>query len=145
MPEISLCANAGSIHEAMTFLREHLSEEYDSLRTYVELAVEELLVNVASYAYGDDAEKQSNHGKLILGCRWVNMDGQRQFCVWLRDWGKPYDPFSSQTPDTSLSLDERKIGGLGIHLIKHVSSHYVYRGSDGSNVVELFFKTDGQT
>ena len=71
------------------------------------------------------------------------MDGHDQFCVWLKDWGRPFDPFrEADIPDTSLSVDERNVGGLGLHLIKHVSNHYIYSGSDGSNTVELYFKAD---
>ncbi len=81
----------------------------------------------------------------MVGCRWVNMDGQDLLCVWLRDWGRLFDPFRNVvTPDTSLGVDERNVGGLGVHLVKHVSSHYVYSNSDGSNTVELFFKADAE-
>ena len=140
MPEVTLRADVDCIPEAMGFLRQQIGDNADML-THVELAVEELLVNVARYAYADgEAGNSANVGKLVLGCRWVNMDGQDLFCVWLRDWGRLFDPFRSvDTPDTSLGVDERNIGGLGVHLVKHISSHYVYSGSDGSNTVELFF------
>ncbi len=141
MPEVTLRADVDCIPEAMQFLRQHLEGKHEEILTHVELAVEELLVNVARYAYADgEAGNSANVGKLVLGCRWVNMDGQDLFCVWLRDWGRLFDPFRSvDTPDTSLGVDERNIGGLGVHLVKHISSHYVYSGSDGSNTVELFF------
>ncbi|MCR5814010.1 MAG: ATP-binding protein [Desulfovibrio sp.] len=141
MPEIVLPASQKSLGQALDFLHKHLGEDHRQMQTHVELAVEELLVNVASYAYGNVEEpKHAKHGQVVLGCNWVNMDGIRQFCVWLRDWGKPYNPFNYETPDTSLSVEERKLGGLGVHLIKHVSNHYVYCEADGSNTVELFFK-----
>ena len=148
MPEITLPAVVDSVRDAMGFIRRHLGEQHGIMRTYVELAVEELLINVASYAYaGDDGARQGSNGdgKLVLGCRWVNMDGQDQFCVWLRDWGRPFNPFRSVcTPDTSLSVEERNIGGLGVHLVKHISSHYVYSGADGSNTIELYFRADAE-
>ena len=147
MPEITLPAVVDSVQDAVGFIRLHLGEQHDVMRAYVELAVEELLVNVASYAYaGDGARHGSNGGdKLVLGCRWVNMDGQDQFCVWLRDWGRPFDPFRSvRSPDTSLPVEEREIGGLGVHLVKHISNHYVYSGADGGNTIELYFRADGK-
>ncbi|MBQ7607712.1 MAG: ATP-binding protein [Desulfovibrionaceae bacterium] len=141
MPEITLSATVQSIPEAMAFLKENLGADYESLGTHVDLAVEELFVNVASYAYKSDAYRQSDRVDTIcLGCRWVNMDGHDLFCVWLRDWGAPFDPFRVKKPDTELTLDEREIGGLGVHLVKHVSKHYVYSGADGSNTVELYFQ-----
>lgn len=142
MPEITLHASLESVHAAMAFVRGQLGERHADILTHVELAVEELLVNVAHYAYaGVESTGHADFGKLVLGCRWVNMDGDDQFCVWLKDWGHPFDPFrEADTPDTSLSVEARNPGGLGLHLIKHVSSHYVYSGSDGSNTVELYFK-----
>ena len=145
MPEITLHADVDCIPEAMGFLRQQIGDNADML-THVELAVEELLVNVARYAYADgEAGDTANTGKLVVGCRWVNMDGQDLFCVWLRDWGRLFDPFRNVgTPDTSLGVEERSIGGLGVHLVKHISNHYVYSGSDGSNTVELFFKAGAE-
>ena len=143
MPEISLPATKDSISQATAFIHEHLGDRYAKLLTYVELTVEELLVNVASYAYDKDIGKDHpKHGQLVLGCRWVNLDGHKHFCVWLRDWGRPFDPFCVEQPDTSLPVEERKTGGLGVHLVKHISSHYIYSGTDGSNTVELFFRVD---
>ena len=144
MPEVTLRAAVDSIQDARKFLRQHLEGETENMVAHVELAVEELLVNVASYAYADGVvANNANFGKLALGCRWVNMDGHDQFCVWLRDWGRPFDPFrGADAPDTSLAVDKRTVGGLGVHLVKHISSHYVYSGSDGSNTVELYFDVD---
>ncbi|MBQ9405875.1 MAG: ATP-binding protein [Desulfovibrio sp.] len=144
MPEIILDAAVDSIQDAMGFIRRHIGDQFANLRMHVELAVEELLVNVASYAYSEEsASKAPNSDKLILGCRWVNMDGNDQFCVWLRDWGRPFDPFrEARKPDTTLNVEDRNLGGLGVHLIKYVSNHYVYSGADGSNTVELYFKAD---
>lgn len=144
MPEITLRADVGSVKEAMQFLRKQLGGKHVGMVSHVELAVEELLVNVANYAYTDGVGAHTvNSGMLVLGCRWVNMDGRDQFCVWLRDWGRPFDPFrGASTPDTSLAVDERRVGGLGIHLVKHFANHYTYSGSDGSNTVELYFGAD---
>ncbi len=146
MPEVTLHADVDCIPEAMEFLRQQLGGDHADMLTHVELAVEELLVNVARYAYADgETGDTANTGKLVVGCRWVNMDGQDLFCVWLRDWGRLFDPFRNVgTPDTSLGVEERSIGGLGVHLVKHISNHYVYSGSDGSNTVELFFKAGAE-
>ena len=44
------------------------------------------------------------------------------------------------TPDTSLSAEDRPIGGLGVHLVKNVSAHHCYSGDDGTNTIELYFQ-----
>jgi len=136
MPEVSFNASRENIPSALEFVRQYLGCAYNSIGSYVELALEEILVNIISYAYGD-----SNKGTFLLGCRWVSMDDVDQFCLWVKDWGKPFNPFQSvEKPDTTLSVDERDVGGLGVYLVKRVSSHYIYCESDGSNTVELYFR-----
>lgn len=140
MPEINLPASIESIQKATDFLRAHIDEKRSVILPYVELAVEELIVNVAQYAYPESKEKKDSEKTLNIGCRWVNMDGEDLFCVWLRDWGIPFDPFRSvATPNTDLNIEERQIGGLGVHFVKHLSSHYIYSDSEGSNTIELYF------
>ena len=131
----------------MAFLREHLADGHEDMLGFVELAVEELLVNVVNYAYagadGPDAtlSDQAKWGMLELGFRQVSMDDVPYLCVWIRDWGAPFDPFlEAPEPDTSLDVDERPVGGLGVHLVKNVSAHHCYSGTDGENTIELYFK-----
>ena len=53
----------------------------------------------------------------------------------------PFDPFlEAPKPDTSLDIEERPVGGLGVHLVKNVSAHHCYSGTDGENTIELYFK-----
>ncbi|MBQ7457135.1 MAG: ATP-binding protein [Desulfovibrio sp.] len=140
MPEQTFTASMDFIPKAMDFLRSQLGEKHAALASHVELAVEELLINIVNYAYPDISAKQTDPPVFLLGCRWVNLDGEDQFGVWIKDWGRPFDPFRQiATPDTSLSVEEREIGGLGVHLVKHITSHYAYSGSDGSNTVEVYF------
>ena len=55
-------------------------------------------------------------------------------------WGAPFDPFlEAPVPDVSLGVDERPVGGLGIHLIKSVVAHYTYAYYEQSNIIELYF------
>ncbi|MCR5823513.1 MAG: ATP-binding protein, partial [Lachnospiraceae bacterium] len=74
MSEIILPATLESIPEAMAFLKKNLGPHYDDFGTHVDLAVEELLVNVANYAYKEEQYRMTPHvDTLKLGCRWVNM------------------------------------------------------------------------
>ena len=147
MPRILLPAAVESCSRAMLFLSEHVEKPYHEVLPFVELAVEELLVNVASYAYGDsrpaaDRGAEVGHwGMVELGCRMVKLDGMPYLCVWMRDWGAPFDPFQeAPKPDTAQALEERSIGGLGVHLVKNIAVHYCYSGSDDENTIELYFK-----
>ena len=147
MPRILLPAKLESCAPAMAFLRENLADGHEDMLGFVELAVEELLVNVVNYAYaGADGpaatlSDQDKWGMLELGFRQVSMDDVPYLCVWIRDWGAPFDPFGlAPAPDSSLVADERPVGGLGVHLVKNVSAHHCYSGTDGENTIELYFK-----
>ena len=131
----------------MDFLRENLADGHEDMLGFVELAVEELLVNVVNYAYagegasGTVGASSGKWGMLELGFRQVSMDDVPYLCVWIRDWGAPFDPsLEAPVPDTSLDAEERPVGGLGVHLVKNVSAHHCYSGEDGENTIELYFK-----
>ena len=77
-------------------------------RKKVNLAVEEIFVNIAGYAYGSDGGTVS-----------VEVAGSRtEIAVTFRDSGVPYDPLQKPDPDVTLSADQRQVGGLGIYLVK---------------------------
>jgi len=122
--------------ELITFLTAELPEGFLSLSPNLELALEELMVNVNHYAY-DGAV-----GSVELVRRLVNFDGLTHLVLTIRDWGKAFDPFlEAPKPDLTLPVDERPIGGLGLHLVKNLVSHYSYWRDLGANNVELFFKS----
>ena len=100
----------------------------------VECAAEELLVNVFSYAVPDVP------GEAQVACREGRLDNVPYFCFKVQDWGAPFDPFlEAPVPDVSLGVDERPVGGLGIHLIKSVVAHYTNAYYEQSNIIELYF------
>lgn len=145
MPRILLPAKLEQCAAAMNFLRENLANTYEDMLGFVELAVEELLVNVVNYAYAGEnlsaTPAADKWGMLELGVRQASMDDMPFLCVWIRDWGTPFDPFlEAPRPDTSLEAEERPLGGLGVHLVKNVSAHHCYSGADGENTIELYFK-----
>ena len=53
------------------------------------------------------------------------------------DSGTPYDPLSRENPDTTLSAEERQIGGLGIYMVKKTMDHVSYAYQDGKNVLKI--------
>ena len=92
------------------------------------LALEEAVVNVMSYAYtagtrgNVDIEAQAN---------------ERRLKFTISDWGIPFDPTANKEVDTTLSAEERPIGGLGIHLIRQMMDSINYERIDGKNVLTL--------
>lgn len=103
----------------------------DGLLPKIELVVEEVLTNVVKYAY--------NHrgGEAEVAC-FMRPDGC--FCLQLTDWGPEFDPLKQAPPDTSAPLEEREIGGLGIHLVRKMAHHLEYRREDGKNILTVCFR-----
>lgn len=134
MATLSVPASLEQLGAVNEFIAGQLPEGLAALLPQVELAAEELLVNVFSYAYPGEP------GKAEVGCRMVHLDGVPFFCLAVRDWGAPFDPFSeAPEPDTALGVEDRPIGGLGVYLIKSMVGHYSYSYHDASNCIELYF------
>ena len=87
-----------------------------------------MLVNIISYGYPDGEEH-------LIDLHVVA--GEDELVITLSDDGIPFDPFNREEPDTGLSVEERPIGGLGVHLVKNLmdNCHYERRGEH--NVVQL--------
>ena len=93
----------------------------------IALSVEEVFVNIADYAYGDNS-----------GTVGVDVEGSvKGITVTFKDSGTRYDPLEKEDPDLSLSAEERKIGGLGIYLVKRNMDDVAYSYIDGQNVLTL--------
>lgn len=99
------------------------------LRMQTELAVEEIFVNIAHYAYAP------GQGKAMV--RAVADEKNRELLLVFSDAGKPYDPTKKTDPDLSLSADERTPGGLGIFLTKKLMDSVEYEYKDGRNVLTM--------
>ena len=97
-------------------------------RQQVCLCLDEMLVNIISYGYPDGEEH-------LIDLHVVA--GEDELVITLSDDGIPFDPFNREEPDTGLSVEERPIGGLGVHLVKNLmdNCHYERRGEH--NVVQL--------
>jgi serine/threonine-protein kinase RsbW len=92
------------------------------------LAVEELVTNCIKYAYDDTLEHW-----ICIGIRLSAVE----MVVTIEDDGHPFDPRSLPEPDTSLPLEDRPIGGLGIHLLRNLFDALDYSRVEGQNRVVL--------
>ena len=98
----------------------------------IDVAIEEIFVNIAHYAYAPGT------GKAVLT---VRLGGDPLTATFVfRDWGKPYDPLQKEDPDITLSAEQRQIGGLGIFMTKKIMDHMAYEYKDGQNVLTLVKK-----
>lgn len=93
----------------------------------IDLAVEEIFINIAHYAYAPDT------GSAKIDCKFENNTLTVVFC----DSGKGFNPLTRTDPDTSLSLDERGIGGLGIFLTKQFMDSVEYEYVNDQNILSI--------
>ena len=90
------------------------------------LVVEELVVNIVNYAYGDGGD----------GPLRIELDSDhKSLTLTIADNGTPFNPLEQATPDTTLSAEERSIGGLGIFLGREMMDTVDYKRVDGANVI----------
>ena len=61
------------------------------------------------------------------------------------DNGIPFDPLAQPEPDLTLPLEERKIGGLGVHIIRTVMNHLNYHRADGRNHLKMVLRLSGES
>ena len=94
----------------------------------INLAIEEAVVNVMKYAYTDSSNNEVQIDASI---------NQEWLKFIITDSGEPFDPTTSDDVDTSLSAEERNIGGLGIHLMRRMMDSINYERIDGHNVLTL--------
>lgn len=107
-----------------------------SLTMQMNLAIEEAVVNVINYAY-----PAGSPGKVNVEA--TANDQKLKFVI--TDTGKPFDPTTRGNVDTSLPVEERNIGGLGIHLIRKYMDSINYEREDGKNILTLRKQLDGST
>lgn len=101
----------------------------EDLRFKIRLSIEETVENVVQYAYKDSIgwmEVETNLDDKAL-----------MLTVTLKDAGKPFNPLEMPDPDISSSVEERKIGGLGIYLCKQLMDEVLYRYEDGCNILTM--------
>lgn len=99
------------------------------VRMQVALAVEEIFVNIASYAYHPE-----------VGEARIDVDAGGDpptITVRFLDRGKPFNPLAKADADTTLSAEERGVGGLGILLVKKNMDDVSYSYEDGKNVLTI--------
>lgn len=129
MAELRIKAKVENLNDVMAFVDAELEKLDCPMRAQmqIDVAVEELFVNIAHYAYAP------GEGDAQITVRAA--DGMVE--IEFRDSGVPYDPLAKADPDVSLSAEERQIGGLGIFMVKKTMDDMVYHYMDGQNVLKI--------
>lgn len=130
---LNLPASLDRLHEAMAFAEQQaLALGVDPKRIMgLTLSVEEAFVNICTHAY---TEKE---GLVTLTCHTVIYEARPSFVLEIADTGPEFNPLAMAEPDTGLGIEDRAVGGLGIHFIRHFSDHALWRREDGRNILRL--------
>ena len=98
----------------------------------INLALEEILANIANYAY------PSKKGKIYISYE-INED-LNELKVVIKDNGEPFNPLEKEDPNFNLPVEKRKIGGLGIYIVKNMVDDVKYQRHNNQNVLEFVKK-----
>lgn len=134
MAEITIPARVENLDTVTAFVDAELEKLDCPMKTQIQIdvAVEELYVNIAHYAY------TPGEGDATIE---VETDpASRTVSITFRDRGVPYDPLAKPDPDVTLSADERQIGGLGIFMVKKSMDDMRYTYEDGQNILTIVKK-----
>ena len=131
MTELTVEAKLDNLAQVLQFVDSRL-EEADcpiGMQMKIDVAVEELFVNIASYAYAP--------GSGSATVRMEVEENPKTVVIVFMDRGVPYDPLAKDDPDVTLSLNDREIGGLGIFMVKKSMDDMVYAYENGQNVLTI--------
>jgi anti-sigma regulatory factor (Ser/Thr protein kinase) len=131
MKELMLEAKIKNLPLVLEFVEEQLMTAGCSMKAQIQIAVavEEIFVNIAHYAY------HPNTGKVIMRSEIIG--DPPYYSITFIDRGVPYNPLAREDPDVTLSAEQRKIGGLGIYMVKKSMDEMIYEFKDGKNILTL--------
>jgi len=131
MTELIVEAKLDNLAQVLQFVDSRLEEEDCpiGLQMKIDVAVEEIFVNIASYAYTPDS------GPATI--RMEVEENPKTAVITFLDHGVPYDPLAKDDPDVTLSAEEREIGGLGIFMVKKSMDDMRYEYRDGMNILQI--------
>lgn len=135
--QLHIDAKTELLNDVLAFIEGHLETVGCSMRSQMQLAVavEEIYVNIAHYAYGVE-------GGGDCTITFDYLEDKRQVAITFEDSGTPYDPLAKPDPDVTLAVEERQIGGLGIFMVKKSMDDVKYEYRDGKNIFTMFKSTE---
>ena len=131
MKDITVNATLDNLEAVQDFVREELESQGCSMKVMmqIEIAVEEIYVNIVHYAYNPEI------GKATIRCEVT--DNPMQVIIQFLDSGVPFDPLAKEDADITLSAEDREIGGLGIFMVKQSMDEVNYEYKEGKNVLTI--------
>jgi anti-sigma regulatory factor (Ser/Thr protein kinase) len=127
---IPMPADLAGLELARLRLRDFLQAEHVEEHTIaaVELVCEEIVTNTLRYGYG--------HGRDRTGLKWVELDlavDEDHVDLTVEDDAQPFDPVSAPVAELPATLDDAKVGGMGLRMVRNTASQLVYERLPGKN------------
>ena len=132
MKELIIDALTENLDAVIAFVTEQLEAADCSIKAQmqIEIAVEELFVNIAHYAYAPGTGTATIQTEITADTAEITFI----------DSGVQYDPLAKPDPDVSLPASERQVGGLGIFMVKKSMDDMRYEYRDGKNILTIVKK-----
>ncbi len=131
MKQLDIEARVENLDAVIAFVDEQI-EIFDcspKVQMQIDVAVEEIFVNIANYAYNPEVGPATIRVELNKDIPAVEIS--------FIDHGVKYDPLAKEDPDITLSAKERAIGGLGIFMVKKTMDDITYEYKDGQNILKI--------
>lgn len=131
MKELTIEATPENTDEVIAFVDTQL-EEYGCRmeeQMAIDVAIDELFANIAHYAYSPE----TGYATVLVDV----INDPLAVEITFIDNGKQYDPLAKEDPDTTLSIEDRPIGGMGIFLVKKSMDAVHYEYKDGKNILTI--------
>ena len=131
MKELNINALPENLDQVVSFIEDELTLRNCSpkARIQVAIAVEEIYINIAQYAYDPDT------GPATVRCEVA--DEPLAVIIQFLDQGAPYNPLERQDPDVNCPIEDRALGGLGIFIVKNSMDSIDYEYRDGKNILTI--------
>ncbi len=129
MKELKVEARVENLPQVLEFIDTELENSGCDMKNQmkIDMAVEELFVNIAHYAYREN-----------VGDAWIRYFVENDCAgISLIDNGVHYDPLAKDDPDVTLSAEERQIGGLGIYMVKNSMDDVRYEYTNNQNITTI--------
>ena len=132
-------ADKDELYNVLGFVEEEIGDKIGMKQLMsINVVVEELFVNVASYAYQrgkneSKGEDTDSNGFVDIDIK--NDEDNQRIIITFEDSGIPFDPLEKSDPDITLNAEEREIGGLGIFIVKKMMDKVDYNYIDGRNTL----------
>lgn len=130
MKSITVPAEIEQMETVQDFIGVELEENGCSMKAQMQIniAIDEIVSNIVHYAYTDI-------GQGLIEIRCEVKGGVAEISTL--DSGKQYNPLEAEDPDVTLSAEERKIGGLGLFMVKKIMDEVLYEYSGGRNILTI--------